>query len=220
MESHEADAADQGVRQVFQLGLLDPLVCDDGHDEAHLRPASIRECLGHALDVDLESFRCEHTFSDPGALLGLVAAPPGPHDQRFTHGFPPGGIHFHCCVIDGVFTAGKNGQVHFADAAALTPEDLAAVRQARSTVLRWFACPGCLDPADGRDMAGWHHHGLLPEASCVLRERVTRRATSRQQPDSAKTVLIVIAFTVDLGVSSANCDARTPSLFLGVCTTI
>jgi hypothetical protein len=32
-------------------------------------------------------------------------------------------------VIDGVFASGEDGQVHFAEAAALTPEDLAAVQQ-------------------------------------------------------------------------------------------
>ena len=43
---------------------------------------------------------------------------------------------------------------------ALTPEDLAAVRQqVRARVLRWFARAGTLDPADARDMAGWHHGG-------------------------------------------------------------
>ena len=30
-------------------------------------------------------------------------------------------VHFHCCVIDGVFAVGEDGQVHFAEAAALTP---------------------------------------------------------------------------------------------------
>jgi hypothetical protein len=45
--------------------------------------------------------------------------------------------HFHCCAIDGVFTAGEDGQVHFAEAGALTPEDLAAVQQqVRARVLR------------------------------------------------------------------------------------
>jgi hypothetical protein len=29
-------------------------------------------------------------------------------------------------VTDGVFTAGEDGQVHFAEAGTLTPEDLAA----------------------------------------------------------------------------------------------
>ena len=69
-------------------------------------------------------------------------------------------MHFHCCVIDGVFAVGEDGQVHFAEAAALTPEDLAAVQQqVRTRVLRWFARAGLLDPADARDMAGWHHGG-------------------------------------------------------------
>ena len=34
-------------------------------------------------------------------------------------------VHLHCCVIDGVFVAGADGQVQFAEAPALTPEDLA-----------------------------------------------------------------------------------------------
>jgi hypothetical protein len=38
-------------------------------------------------------------------------------------------VHFHCCVIDGVLASGEGGQVHFAGAAALTPEDFAAVQQ-------------------------------------------------------------------------------------------
>jgi hypothetical protein len=69
-------------------------------------------------------------------------------------------VHFHCCVIDGVFAVGEDGQIHFAEAAALTPEDLVAVQQqVRARVLRWFARAGHLDHADARDMAGWHHGG-------------------------------------------------------------
>ena len=65
-------------------------------------------------------------------------------------------------MIDGVFAVGEDGQVHFAEAAALTPEDLAAVQQpVRTRVLRWFARAGPLDRADARDMAGWHHDGGL-----------------------------------------------------------
>ena len=56
-------------------------------------------------------------------------------------------VHFHCCVIDGVFAVGEDGQVHFAEAAALTPEDLAAVQQqVRARVLRWFARAGISTP--------------------------------------------------------------------------
>ena len=32
-------------------------------------------------------------------------------------------------------------------------------QQVRARVLRWFARAGPLDPADARDMAGWHHGG-------------------------------------------------------------
>jgi len=39
-------------------------------------------------------------------------------------------VHFHCWVIDGVFVAGADGQVQFAEAAALRPEDLAAAAAA------------------------------------------------------------------------------------------
>jgi hypothetical protein len=49
-------------------------------------------------------------------------------------------------VIDGIFAASDDGQVHFAEAGALTPEDLAAVQQqVRARVLRWFARAGHLD---------------------------------------------------------------------------
>jgi hypothetical protein len=69
-------------------------------------------------------------------------------------------VHFHCCVIDGVFATGEDGQVHFTEARALTTEDLAAVQQpVRARVLRWFARAGHLEPADAHDMAGWDHGG-------------------------------------------------------------
>jgi hypothetical protein len=62
-------------------------------------------------------------------------------------------VHFHCCVIDGVFTSGEDGQVQFAEPAGLTPDELAALQQqVRARVLRWFARAGHLDPADAHDM--------------------------------------------------------------------
>jgi len=61
-------------------------------------------------------------------------------------------------VIDEVFAAGEDGQVHFAEASVLTPQDLAAVQQqVRARVLRWFARAGHLDPADAWDMASSRH---------------------------------------------------------------
>jgi len=46
-------------------------------------------------------------------------------------------------VIDGVFAVGEDGQVHFAEAAALTPEDLTAVlwAQAAEPVAHWADSP-------------------------------------------------------------------------------
>jgi hypothetical protein len=63
-------------------------------------------------------------------------------------------VHLHCYVIDRVFADGEGWQVHFGEAEARTPEDLAAVQQQVSgRVLRWFARAGHLDPADAREMA-------------------------------------------------------------------
>jgi hypothetical protein len=54
-------------------------------------------------------------------------------------------------VIDGVFASSEDGQVRFAEAGALTPEDFAAVQQqVRVRVLRGFAHAGHLDQADAR----------------------------------------------------------------------
>lgn len=73
-------------------------------------------------------------------------------------------------MIDGVFAAGEDGQVRFAEAAALTADDLVAVQQqVRARVLRWFARAGHLAPADARDMAGWDHGGgfSLDASVCI-----------------------------------------------------
>jgi hypothetical protein len=89
-------------------------------------------------------------------------------------------IHFHCCVIEGVFFADPDGQVEFAEAPALRPEDLAAVqRQIRTRVLRWFARAGHLDSADARDMAGWDHGGGFSLDASVRIEGADRSGLER-----------------------------------------
>ena len=51
----------------------------------------------------------------------------------------------------------REGQVHFTEVSALTPEDLAAVQQqVRARVLRGFARAGHLAQIDARDVAGRH----------------------------------------------------------------
>jgi hypothetical protein len=44
-------------------------------------------------------------------------------------------VHFRCCVIDGVFATGQEGQVEVAVAEALTREDRAAMRQNSTAAL-------------------------------------------------------------------------------------
>ena len=54
----------------------------------------------------------------------------------------------------------REEQVHFAEEAELTPENLVAVQQqVRQRVLPWFPCNGHLEQADAMDMAGWDHGG-------------------------------------------------------------
>jgi hypothetical protein len=89
-------------------------------------------------------------------------------------------VHFHCCVIDGVFFADPDGQVEFAEAAALTAEDLAAVQQqVRRRVLRWFARAGHLDAADASDMASWDHGGGFSLDASVRIEGADRSGLER-----------------------------------------
>jgi len=89
-------------------------------------------------------------------------------------------VHFHCCVIDGVFAAGEGGQVQFCEAGALTPQDLAAVQQqVRARVLRWFARAGHLDSVDARDMAGWDHGGGFSLDASVRIEGADRTGLER-----------------------------------------
>lgn len=96
----------------------------------------------------------------PGARFGAVS---------FVHRFGAAlnrHVHFHCCVIDGVFEGGADGQVQFRPAQALTPEALAAIAaQVRQRVLRWFARSGLLEAADAQDMLGWEHGGFSLDAA-------------------------------------------------------
>jgi hypothetical protein len=96
-------------------------------------------------------------------------------------------VHFHCCIIDGVFATGEDGQVHFTEAGALTPEDLAAVQQqVRARVLRWFARAGHLDRCDARDMAGWDHGGGFSLDASVRIEGPDRSGLERLLRDCAR----------------------------------
>ena len=61
-------------------------------------------------------------------------------------------VHYHCCVIDGVFEPVEKADdvpqaVRFRAAADLTPEAVATIaEQVRVRVLRWFARSGLIAP--------------------------------------------------------------------------
>lgn len=62
--------------------------------------------------------------------------------------------------MHGVFVAGKDWQIQFAQAPELTPNDFAAApQQVRRRGLRSLARAGYLDSADARDIARCDHSG-------------------------------------------------------------
>ena len=70
-------------------------------------------------------------------------------------------LHFHCCILDGVFeSAGTTPGVVFHAALGL---DAAAVRQVqarvRQQVLRAFVRRGLLDQGEADAISKWHHGG-------------------------------------------------------------
>ena len=134
------------------------------------------EALGAVLHILLRVIeaRLRERSGCPGGRLGAVS-----FVQRFGSTLNAH-VHFHCCVIDGVFVGGAAGQAQFAEAAVLTPEDLAAVQQqVRARVLRWFARAGHLDAADARDMASWDHGGGFSLDASVRIEGADRAGLER-----------------------------------------
>jgi hypothetical protein len=80
-------------------------------------------------------------------------------------------IHYHCCVIDGVFdpleeAADVPEAVRFRPEAAMTPEPLAVIAEkVRVRVLRWFARSGLIEPGDVREMLAWEDSGFCLDAA-------------------------------------------------------
>jgi len=78
-------------------------------------------------------------------------------------------LHYHCCILDGVFDPLQAGGVQFRQASAPTPEVVAAIQQqVRRRVLRWFSRHGLLDPDDARDMLAWASSGFSLDASVCI----------------------------------------------------
>ncbi len=68
-------------------------------------------------------------------------------------------IHFHCCVIDAVFSL-ADGALRISELPALSQADIAAIQTRVSRrVLRWFVRRGLLDADEARAMGEWHNDG-------------------------------------------------------------
>jgi hypothetical protein len=109
--------------------------------EAHLR----RSCPGASAQARFGALSFVHRF---GASLNRH-------------------LHYHCCILDGVFEPLQAGGVQFRQASERAPEAVAVIaEQVRRRVLRWFSRHGLLDPDDARDRLAWTNSGFSLDA-CV-----------------------------------------------------
>jgi hypothetical protein len=91
-------------------------------------------------------------------------------------------LHFHCAIIDGVFSPAVSVAegasplaVRFHEATVLTDGDIAAVqREVRTRVLRLFKRRDLLSPDDAAAMRQWAHGGgfSLDAKVCASRPRI------------------------------------------------
>ncbi len=128
-------------------------------------------------------------------------------------------LHYHCCILDGVFDPLQAGGVQFRQASAPTPEAVAVIeQQVRRRVLHWFSRHGLLDPDDARDRLAWANGGsslrelfrrtyvLMDAASVRCPCGCGRRLTKHEWPHVA--------------VSDHRLDARPKESAMGRSTTL
>ncbi len=132
----------------------------------------------------VERCLCEHSAGcGDAARSGAVA---------FIHRFGSSlneHVHFHCCVIDGVFEpAAADGATEADDvpgvvfhmAAGLDTEAIAAVQaQVRRRVLGTFVRRGLIEKCDAAEMAGWEHGGGFSVDAAVRIEGNDRAGLER-----------------------------------------
>ncbi len=119
-------------------------------------PAAVNAVLHIFLRIVEETLRAHSPGAGPRARLGAVS-----FLHRFGSALNPH-VHFHCCVLDGVFEAEpeSGGAVRFREAVGLSAQEVAAVQaQVRRRVLRWFVRRGWLTDEDRREMQRWAHGG-------------------------------------------------------------
>jgi hypothetical protein len=120
----------------------------------HHDPAVVSAVLHIFLRVVEQTLRQSSPGAGSGARFGAVS-----FLHRFGSALNPH-VHFHCCVIDGVFQPDVEGRLCFYPALGLTQERIAKVQeQVRRRVLRAFVRRGLLEPGAARDMRGWDAGG-------------------------------------------------------------
>ena len=98
---------------------------------------------------DMERATCEEGGASGHRCLGVAAF----GSSQNTH------VHFHVCVVDGVFEAQSDG-VTFHAAAGVDEAAVAWVQASvRKRILRAFVARRHLDAHDARGMAGYAHGG-------------------------------------------------------------
>jgi hypothetical protein len=95
-------------------------------------------------------------------------------------------MHFHCCVLDGVFEAEaeaepeSGGAVRFREAVGLSAQEMAAVQaQLRRRVLRGFVRRGWLAQEARGEMQRWAHNGGFSLDAAVRIEGGDREGLER-----------------------------------------
>jgi hypothetical protein len=86
-------------------------------------------------------------------------------------------VHYHCCVIDGVFERADNGSrvcgaVRLRPASKLTPQTIAIIcEKVRVRVLRWLARSGLIDSDDVCEILPWENSGFSLDAEVWIAAR-------------------------------------------------
>ena len=89
-------------------------------------------------------------------------------------------LHFHCCIVDGVFEADETEGAVFHAAAGLDAATIANVQElVRRRVLRAFGRRGLIDKSDGEEMGGWEHGGGFSMDASVRIESTDRAGLER-----------------------------------------
>ncbi len=105
------------------------------------------------LDIIEQSIRAHSPGAPPGARSGGVS-----YIHRFGAALNAH-LHYHCCIIDGVFAETEEG-LEFFQATALTQEAIKNVQERiRTRLLRLFVRKGVLDTEAAEHMLTWSHGG-------------------------------------------------------------